>query len=439
MLIPFIFASSIKISHVASNQDIQNAPRVGNQFILYNQNNPSDAQNISTFEICDMWSRNINGVCVQCDTSNSNLRCFKQQFSSLCLKCTDTGCVQGYNGDSCSTCTYGYYQTYNGCAQCLIPYSPLYTFSTYIIILWLAFIGSGYAAHYSLLAYVVKSGQLFVALSSLAQTDLSWMVGLQTFVLDPLAVQWECFNIPNGFAPIMGLVMVGGFWVINIFIWGLIKLYILVLQRYFHDLSPPDMRRVKDATLGAWSFYIDWQFPILMYRFVQGIPNQWIPNTIGLVLLILIVFISYFGARRVQAIIFPGTIPFVRFGPSFYKLKPDYFHFYLFGHLWWAMLALNTLILHPYLQRIVIVVVLLSRSIMHFYSIFKRPVTWYGELVVLVFGMIWCFTVDKTYGYVVVILALIMNMVMLSVEISWCYQKKWFTNIKPEVVFLILT
>lgn len=433
MLLPFVIAT-IKINHVASNQEI-NAPHAGNQFILYNQDLPSDAQNISSFQICDIWERLINNVCVRCDTTNPNLPCSNPLKSNpLCLQCTSNGCVSGYSGTNCQSCSSGYYQTYNGCSQCLMPFGPLYTYSTYIVILWLTFIGSGYAAHYSLLIYVVKISQMFVALSSLSQVNLSWMVGIQTFVLDPLAGQWECYNIPFGYAPIMGLIMVAGFWVANMIVWALIRVYITVLEKYFSDLSKPNMKRVKDTTLGAWSLYVDWQFPILMFRFVQGLQYQWIPNLIGLIVLIILVLINYLGAKWVKAIIFPGTIPFAKFGPSFYKLKPDYFHYYIFNHLWWGALGLSTYLIHPYLQRIIIVFVLLTRSMMHFNNIFKRPITWYGELIILVFGMIWCFAVDTTFGYIVAILALIANIIILAIEIAWCYQKTWLANVKPEAV-----
>eukprot|EP00835_Amoeboradix_gromovi_P004292 NODE_326_length_10940_cov_0.392122.p2 type:complete len:431 gc:universal NODE_326_length_10940_cov_0.392122:7450-6158(-) len=429
MLILFqIISASLRITHVSSNQILQ-APRIGNQYMLYNQEIPSDGKDIASFEVCDIWSARINGTCVQCDTTNGNKKCVDSAAAS---------CPTGYIGDACKTCSIGFYRTSNGCAQCLMPFGPLYTYSTFLAVLWIAFMGSGYAAHFSLLVYVVKTAQLFVALSSLSKTDLYWMTALQTFVLDPLAVQWECFGITTGYAPLMGLIMVGGFWVANLLLWGVISLYILFLDKVFPDLLPPDIKKIKDSSIGAWTFYLEWQSPILVFRFVQGLQQHFTLNFVGLIVILILLFFSFFSAKWIKAVIFPGTIPFIRYGPAFYKLKPSYFYFYLINHMWWAVLALNTFLYHPYLQRIIIVVALLSRSLIHFFNVFKRPITWYGEVIVAVAGMLFCFAVDKPYSFVIVILTFIANFAILGVEISWCHGKKWAFNSKPEVVIILL-
>eukprot|EP00834_Sanchytrium_tribonematis_P006850 NODE_548_length_6182_cov_1.284564.p1 type:complete len:472 gc:universal NODE_548_length_6182_cov_1.284564:2309-894(-) len=430
----FSIIYSIQISHVISNQNID-APHYNNHFLIYNKELPTDAKNITTFEICDIWSRKINGECVRCDTTNAQQPCKFVEFSPLCLRCTETGCLQGYKGNNCQQCASGFYQDYAGCSQCILSLGPLYTYLTYMVLIYLMFVGSSYAAHYSLLPYIVKTAQLFVALSTLNSTNnLTWMVGLQTFILDPLAVQWECFKIPTGYAPLLGLVMVFGFWALHVMFWGFVKVYTAILKKTFSDSVLPDMKRVIDSSMGAWTFYLEWQSPILVYRFVQGLQYEWIPNLIGLIVMITLITMNFVGANWLKSIVFPGTIPFVRFGPAFYKLKPDFFYFYLLTHFWWGLLAINTFLLHPYMQRIVIVIALLSRSIMHYYNVFKRPVTWYGELIVLIFGMIWCFTLDKSYSYLIPIFALLANFAVLGLEISWCHQKTWVKNLKPEVV-----
>ena len=422
----FSLLLGIQISHIVEN---------GNQKIIYNQDIPSNAQNVSTFEVCDLWSRKVNGECVLCDTTNNQKPCRNLEERPLCVTCTEVGCVDGYTGTNCRSCSKNSYQNYNGCSTCpFLKIGPLYTYVFYAFVLLLSYGCSAFASHYSLLTYSIKSVQVIVALSSLSQVDIPWIVGLQTFVLDPLAVQWECFGIPFGYAPLMGLVMIAGFWVINILLWGIIYVYIQLLKKYFSDTIIPNMHRVIDSTIGAWSFYIEWQSPILVYRFVQGLQFEWIPNLIGLLTLIIIAILSFVFANRVKTVIFPGTKPFVKFGPLFYKYKPDYFYFYLLSIMWWGLLATNSYLPHPNLQRIVVIIVLLLRSTLHYLDIYKRPITWCGELALITFGMTWCFGVDKSYSWVIFIVSCLVNLALLALEISWCYQKTWIKNQKPEVV-----
>ena len=248
-------------------------------------------------------------------------------------------------------------------------------------------------------------------------------------------MQVECFGIDYGMSAVFGLIVYGVYWIGQMMLLGISKIYCLFLSKIDSEMPKPSVVRMLDNAIGGWSVLLEWTMPLFLLRAVQNLHHEPISNAIVVVVLMLIVMLQYAGIYTKRDGIFPGSRPFVKFGPLVFRYKQRSMWFFVLNYVWFGVVATNQFVHHHQLRILVLLIAIMFRTHFILYKAYKRSITLYAEALSMGSALVWLFTIDKSYGVGTPILVLMSHLVVLLLEISWCYKKQWLKTKDFESVY----